>query len=68
MLTEERIQINELLRKRPSHNAYILHLLHRSWPDEEIELVKANYSVRGVKAIIRDKNDGQEYVLEIYPK
>ena len=55
------------IKIRLTHSGYLLHLLHTSWP-ETIELVKANYSLRGVKAIIRDKNDGQEYVLEIYPK
>ena len=52
---------------RLTHSSYLLHLIHRSWP-ETIELVKANYSLRGVKAIIKNKTDEQEYVLEIYPK
>ena len=55
-------------KKRLTHSSYLLHLIHRSWPEESIELIKANYSLRGVKAIIRDKADKQEYVLEIYPK
>ncbi len=67
------ITLNEYIKqidaivKKPVHNCYLLHLLHASWPDE-IELVKANYSLRGVTAIIKDKVDNQEYVLEIYPK
>ncbi len=51
---------------RLTHSSYLLHLIHASWP-EEIELVAANYSLRGVKAIIKNKTDEQEYVLEIYP-
>ena len=51
---------------RLTYSSRLLHLIHATWP-EEIELVAANYSLRGVKAIIRDK-DEQEYVLEIYPK
>lgn len=52
---------------KPTYNAYLLHVLHASWPKEEIELVKANYTARGVKAIIKDLNDNQTYALEIYP-
>jgi len=59
---------NQIVKQfRPTYNAYILHLIHKSWPKAEIELLKANYTARGVKAIIRDKNDNQEYILEIYP-
>jgi|GEM_PF-5479953 len=55
------------IRLRPIYTAYILHLLHASWPDDELELVQANYSLKGVRAIVRDLNDGQTYILEIYP-
>lgn len=51
-----------------TYSAYILHLLHTSWPNNDLELIKAHYTVKGIMAVIRDKNDNQEYVLEIYPK
>lgn len=50
-----------------TYSGYILSLLHKSWPDEEISLVKAHYTARGIKAVIRDLNDNQTYILEIYP-
>lgn len=52
---------------RPTHSAYLLHLLHKSWPNDEIELVKANYTARGVEAKIKDLNDNRVYTLETYP-
>ena len=50
----------ELLR--PTHSALILRLLYKSWPDE-IEMLKANFTLRGVEAQIRFRD--QIYVLEI---
>ena len=53
----------ELLR--PTHSAQILHILHKSWPNE-IELLKANFTAQGVEAQIRFRD--QVYIMEIRPK
>jgi len=53
---------------RPTYSAYIFHLLHRGWPKDKLRLIKAHYTARGTKVIIRDLNDNQIYALEIYPE
>ena len=49
---------------RPTHSALILQLLHGSWPDE-IEMLKANFTLEGVSAQIRFRD--RVYILEIRP-
>jgi len=53
---------------RPTYNGYLLHIIHKSWPDDEIELISAHYTARGVSAVVRLQTDNREYVLEIYPE
>ncbi len=64
------IKVKYIGRSKPTitYSAYLLHLLHTSWPDKELELIKAHYTARGVKAYIRDLTDNQTYALEIYPE
>jgi len=53
-----------------TYSSYLLYLLHKSWPDNEIEFITANYTARGVSAIVKlkhDTYDNRNYAIEIYP-
>ena len=64
-MSEETLTIErQIMLLRPTHSAQILRILHISWPDE-IEMFKANFTLRGVEAQIRFRD--RVYIMEIRP-
>ena len=64
-MSEETLTIErQIMLLRPTHSAQILRILHGSWPDE-IEMFKANFTLRGVEAQIRFRD--RVYIMEIRP-